>query len=57
MIPIMSSVHVLSVIGDDGELLEESRQLIAEKGWEGIGDNRLSSVVNPLPPKPNKPRL
>jgi hypothetical protein len=57
MIPIMSSVHVLSVIGDDGELLEESRQLIAEKGWEGIGDNRLSSVVNPLPPNPNKPRL
>jgi hypothetical protein len=48
---------MLSVIGDDGELLEESRQLIAEKGWEGIGDNRLSSVVNPLPPKPNKPRL
>ena len=27
------------MLGDDGELTEESARLLAEKGWDGIGHN------------------
>ena len=32
-----------------GELTAAAKQLLQEKGWDGIGDNALSSEVNPSP--------
>jgi hypothetical protein len=40
------------MLGDNGELLPESKKALKEWGWDGIGNNRESYYPPSNPPKP-----
>ena len=44
------------ILGDDGELLQESREALKQWGWDGIGNNRETCYLASHPPKPKPER-
>ena len=41
------------ILEDNGELSEQSKEQLAEVGWDGIGNNERGAASNP--PKPGRP--
>ena len=45
------------ILGDDGELLPQSKEQLAAHGWDGIGNQNRTVTSNPPKPARQQPRL